>query len=292
MPGATAWIRPTPPVPCETAAKRSLGRSAASTVGSNGRPVWEVLIGLRVGIDQGNQHHGVCPVFQWCRLPCAIARCDPVPGSRSGAGSCDHRRLGTGQELSVAALPAEGFQLYPVNLQAADRYRAPFSPAGRKDDNRDAMVLAEIQRTSRHHLQPLHRKSETLRHSGQSLAITIPWWEERTRPVNQLTPYLHAYYPRALELFADLGAFLRAFRAPARLARGRTESNGSRGFPATPLARRHCQHGRPAGDRLQASTPRRSSHNSLLDPPPGLSWYISSKRSPASLKHAINRLRS
>ena len=185
MPGATAWIRPTPPVPCETAAKRSLGRSAASTVGSNGRPVWEVLIGLRVGIDQGNQHHGVCPVFQWCRLPCAIARCDPVPGSRSGAGSCDHRRLGTGQELSVAALPAEGFQLYPVNLQAADRYRAPFSPAGRKDDNRDAMVLAEIQRTSRHHLQPLHRKSETLRHSGQSQAITIPWWRSaRGRPIS------------------------------------------------------------------------------------------------------------
>jgi len=190
---------------------------------------------LRVGIDQGSQYHDVClapeaQAPQYLRVPSdadglaqlleAIRRLEPHPDQVHVAVE------GSGQGLFVAALLAEGFRVYPINPKAVDRYRDRFSPAGSKDDRRDALVLAEILRTDLHRLRPLRPESDTLRRLRVLFSHHQALVEERTRLINQLTACLRAYYPRALEWFADLGrpvawAFLRAFPTPAEWARAR-----------------------------------------------------------------------
>lgn len=192
---------------------------------------------LRVGIDQGSQHHDVCLVPEaqapqylrianeadgLAQLLAAIQRLEPDPAQVHVAVE------GSGQGRFVAALLAQGFCVYPVNPKAVDRYRDRFSPAGSKDDRRDALVLAEILRTDRHRLQPLRPERDTLRQLRVLFSHHQALNEERTRLINQLTACLRAYYPRALQLFPDLGrpvawAFLRAFPTPADLAGARRE---------------------------------------------------------------------
>lgn len=192
---------------------------------------------LRVGIDQGSQYHDVCLVPegqapQYLRLPHdaegltqlleAIRQREPHPDRVHVAIE------GSAQGLFVAALLAQGFRVYPVNPKAVDRYRDRFSPAGSKDDRRDALVLAEILRTDLHRLRPLQPESDTLRRLRVLFAHYQALVEERTRLINQLTACLRAYYPRALQLFAHLGrpvawAFLRAFPTPEDLARAHPE---------------------------------------------------------------------
>ena len=141
---------------------------------------------LRVGIDQGSQHHDVClaPEGQapsYLRVPndadglqellAAIRRLERDPAQVHVAIE------GSGQGLFVAALLAAGFRVYPVNPKAVDRYRDRLSPAGSKDDRRDALVLAEILRTDRHRLQPLRLESDILRQLRVAYTTTRPWWK-------------------------------------------------------------------------------------------------------------------
>jgi len=47
----------------------------------------------------------------------------------------------------VESLMERGFRLWSINPRQADRFRDRFSPAGAKDDSRDAQVLADALRT-------------------------------------------------------------------------------------------------------------------------------------------------
>ncbi len=192
---------------------------------------------LRVGIDQGSRHHDVCLACeaqapQYLRVPNdpegltqfleAVRRLEPDPAQVHVAIE------GSVQGLFVAALLTQGFHVYPVNPKAVDRYRDRLYPAGSKDDRRDALVLAEILRTDRHRLRPVRPESETLRRLRVAFSHHEALVGERIRLINRLVACLHAYYPRALELFPDLGrpvawAFLRAFPTPADLARASRE---------------------------------------------------------------------
>jgi len=58
----------------------------------------------------------------------------------------------------VETLVARGFRLHAINPKQLDRFRDRFSPAGAKDDSRDAQVLADALRTDPRYfrrLQPL-----------------------------------------------------------------------------------------------------------------------------------------
>jgi predicted NBD/HSP70 family sugar kinase len=54
----------------------------------------------------------------------------------------------------VEGLLERGFTVYSINPKQLDRFRDRYSPAGAKDDRRDAFVLAETLRTD----GPLYRK--------------------------------------------------------------------------------------------------------------------------------------
>src|SRR3546814_12042391 len=55
----------------------------------------------------------------------------------------------------VESLMARGFRLHAINPKQLDRFRDRFSPAGAKDDRRDAEVLASALRTDPQCLRPL-----------------------------------------------------------------------------------------------------------------------------------------
>jgi transposase len=115
-----------------------------------------------------------------------------------------------------------GVVVYPINPRAIAAARARFRTSGAKSDPFDARVIAGFLRTDHAHLRPLVPGSE----AAQELKLLTRDYHrlvrQQTRVLNQLTATLKEYYPRALELFADLttGAardFLQRFPTPDAL---------------------------------------------------------------------------
>jgi transposase len=106
----------------------------------------------------------------------------------------------------VEALMDRGVVVYAINPKQLDRFRDRFSPAGAKDDRRDALVLASSLRTDRH----CFRRLQAL----EPLVVELREWsrmadelkEERNRLTNRIRQQLWRYYPQALELGEDPGA--------------------------------------------------------------------------------------
>ncbi|WP_423927787.1 IS110 family transposase [Candidatus Palauibacter sp.] len=61
----------------------------------------------------------------------------------------------------VESLMDRGYPVYAVNPKQLDRFRDRFSPAGAKDDSRDARVLADALRTDRGRRGPHPRRFGT-----------------------------------------------------------------------------------------------------------------------------------
>jgi hypothetical protein len=130
----------------------------------------------------------------------------------------------TERGLLVASLRAAGYQIYPVNPKAVDRYRDRHHLARGKSDAADALVLAHILRTGAHLHRPLPADSP----SAQAIEVLARAHQDmvwsRQHEVNRLRSLLALYYPAALAAFGDLTtrtamAVLAAAPTPARAAR-------------------------------------------------------------------------
>jgi hypothetical protein len=130
----------------------------------------------------------------------------------------------TEQGLLVASLRAAGYEIYPVNPEAVDRYRDRHHLARGKSDAADAMVLAHILRTDACLHRPLPADSpaaraiDVLARAHQDLV-----WS-RQHEVNRLRSLLGLYYRAALAAFGDLTTgtamtVLAAAPTPAQAAR-------------------------------------------------------------------------
>ena len=120
----------------------------------------------------------------------------------------------------VEALMDRGIAVFAIDPKQLDRFRDRFSPAGAKDDRRDALVLASALRTDRHcfrRLVPLDPLVVELREWSR-MAEELK--EERTRLANRIRQQLWRYYPQALEITDDAAAdwFLRGHSRPGRPA--------------------------------------------------------------------------
>ena len=129
----------------------------------------------------------------------------------------------------VDSLLDRGFRVFSINPKQLDRFRDRFSPAGAKDDRRDARVLADALRTDPdclRKLEPLDAAVVELRAwSRMSDELT----SERTRLTHQVRAQLWRYFPQVLELgFALHSPVIRALwrhiPTPARAHRVRHAS--------------------------------------------------------------------
>ena len=165
------------------------------------------------GVDWGSEKHQVC----------VLDAAGKVLGERefehSGTGLSQMASwvlsLATGDagEVGVAvetprgpvveSLMERGFAVHSINPKQLDRFRDRLSPAGAKDDRRDARVLASALRTDPHclrRLEPTHPAIVELREwSRLSEELT----RERVRLANRMRDQLWRYYPQFLDAVDD-----------------------------------------------------------------------------------------
>ena len=168
------------------------------------------------GIDWGSQSH------QACVLDAAgtVLGEEAFPHSGAGLGQLLDWILGcangSAAQVRVAieiphgpvveGLLERGFQVHSINPKQLDRFRDRFSPAGAKDDRRDARVLADAVRTDPHCLRELRPLDPAIVELREWSRLADDLTAERNRLVNRVREQLWRYYPQFLELGADLGA--------------------------------------------------------------------------------------
>src|SRR6185436_6085297 len=111
--------------------------------------------------------------------------------------------LETSSGPAVDQLLQRGWQLYPINPKAAQRYRERKAPSGTKSDRHDTWSMADALRTDGHGWRPLLPQDEATTTLRTLCRDEIGLIEQRTGLVNQLIAALRQYYPAALEAFED-----------------------------------------------------------------------------------------
>ena len=163
-----------------------------------------------VGVDSGSQEHQVCIVDAADVIVAEFV----VAHSGKGIGALADRlaELSGGSPARVAVaiemprgavvetLLERGHAVFSINPKQLDRFRDRYSPAGAKDDRRDAMVAARSLRTDRQCFREVTLTDPDFLELRELARIDDELVEERTRLGNRLRAQLHRYYPQVLEL--------------------------------------------------------------------------------------------
>ena len=104
----------------------------------------------------------------------------------------------------VESLMEHGFAVHAINPKQLDRFRDRFSPAGAKDDSRDAQVLADALRTDPRCLRRLAPVDPVVIELREWSRITEDLTQERTRLANRVREQLWRYYPQILGITDDV----------------------------------------------------------------------------------------
>jgi transposase len=104
----------------------------------------------------------------------------------------------------VESLIERGFRLHAINPKQLDRFRDRFSPAGAKDDSRDAHVLADALRTDPKCFRRLAPADPVIIELREWSRIAEDLTQERTRLANRVREQLWRYYPQILEVTDDV----------------------------------------------------------------------------------------
>ena len=103
----------------------------------------------------------------------------------------------------VESLMERGLVVHSINPKQLDRFRDRFSPAGAKDDRRDARVLASALRTDPHCLRRLESTDPTIIELREWSRLSEDLTRERTRLANRMREQLWRYYPQFLAALGD-----------------------------------------------------------------------------------------
>jgi transposase len=120
----------------------------------------------------------------------------------------------------VELLVERGFVVYAINPKQLDRFRDRFTPAGAKDDRRDALVIGDSLRTDPQAFRQVRLDHPLIIHLREWSRIDEGLGEELTRLTNQLRDLVYRSAPGLLALCpaADepwFWAVLRAAPTPA-----------------------------------------------------------------------------
>jgi transposase len=106
----------------------------------------------------------------------------------------------------VESLMERGFHVHAINPKQLDRFRDRFSPAGAKDDSRDAHVLADALRTDPRCFRTLVALDPLLVELREWSRIGEELRHDRNRLGNRVRELLWRFYPQLLELTDDVAA--------------------------------------------------------------------------------------
>lgn len=125
----------------------------------------------------------------------------------------EHRPVAVCLELTkgpvVSALQKHDFfVLFPVDPSTLAKYRAAWSPSGKKDDITDAALALEIVVKHRDKLRRLRPQSAAMRALAQLVEDRRKLVDDRVRVTNRITASLKAYFPQPLQWFSEVGTVL------------------------------------------------------------------------------------
>ena len=103
----------------------------------------------------------------------------------------------------VDALLERGVAVFALNPKQLDRFRDRFSPAGAKDDRRDARVLAGALATDLKAFREVNAPPPEIIELRELSRAEGDLVEDRTRLINKLKAQLRRYYPAFLEAAPD-----------------------------------------------------------------------------------------
>ncbi len=151
---------------------------------------------------------------------------------RDTAG-CDLTEMAASIEVPhgpvVESLMERGIPVFSIHPKQLDRFRDRFSPAGAKDDRRDARVLADALRTDPNRLRALDPEHSDLIQLREWSRMEAEFTAQRTRLMHQLRAQLWRYFPQLLRLKFRLDSPVRMalwtlIPTPARARRVRLRS--------------------------------------------------------------------
>jgi transposase len=103
----------------------------------------------------------------------------------------------------VDTLLERGCQVFAINPKQLDRFRDRFSPAGAKDDRRDAHVLADSLRTDQHCFRRLKVEEPIVLELREWSRMQEELVGEKVRLRNRLRDQLRRYFPQFIEVAGD-----------------------------------------------------------------------------------------
>ena len=169
-----------------------------------------------VGVDWGSQTHQACVIDVAGKLLGERAfehggqglseMADWVVSFAAGAADQVGVAIETPRGPVVESLMERGFAVHAINPKQLDRFRDRLSPAGAKDDRRDARVLASALRTDPHCLRRLEPTDPAIVELREWSRISEELTRERTRQANRMREQLWRYYPQLLAATSDEGA--------------------------------------------------------------------------------------
>lgn len=186
------------------------------------------------GIDWGSQKHRVCLMDRDGRMieerwieHSGHSLAELVDWLRQRTAE-SAERLAAGIEIPrgaiVETLVENGFAVFSINPKQMDRFRDRYSPAGAKDDRRDAFVIADSLRTDMHCFHRVQLDGPRVIHLRELSRLEDEIAEEQNRVANRLREQLHRYFPQLLELCESanepwLWALLETAPLPAKAAK-------------------------------------------------------------------------
>lgn len=166
------------------------------------------------GIDWGSETHHVCLVDSDGKTLGERAFRHSGAGLAEmtdwllGTTSTQPHAIGVAIEVPhgpvVETMMERGFTVHAVNPKQLDRFRDRWSPAGAKDDRRDAWTLADALRTDDKAFRRLDPAAPEIVELREWSRIASDLTRDQTRLVNRARQQLWRYYPQFLKVESNL----------------------------------------------------------------------------------------
>ena len=166
-----------------------------------------------VGVDWGSQEHQVCVtdadgkvlgerMFEHGGAGLS-EMADWLLSFAAGAAGDVGVAIETPRGPVVESLMEHGIAVHSINPKQLDRFRDRLSPAGAKDDRRDARVLASALRTDPHCFRRLEPTDPTIVELREWSRLSEELTRDRVRLGNRMREQLWRYYPQFLDAVGD-----------------------------------------------------------------------------------------